>query len=302
MLKNGWKKQKMDWRIVMVMSFLIGVGIVLTLNSSVLAQASNSKGSDSTAVVGVILGGILGVVGGIVAAIVTSTQKIKELKEEFKLREKEQKREEIAKLRRDYLNPLRLSAEELKERLKILENKQTDNAEAARIRPWFVKIKDYITRDCRHDERFEFSNWCNGGEGYFAVSTLYLTLAYFATATRIREEMPFTILVPKYNEYIKKITNHIEKIRTEFDGTYGIWEEIQDSIGKIALQADGGIMDYKQFYTALMDDDICSAFLRMADYYVDFKDKDFKSIISSLEALIAEFSQDGELYKELIEA
>ncbi|XGB43362.1 MAG: hypothetical protein LVS60_06300 [Nodosilinea sp. LVE1205-7] len=281
MLKEQWRRHKTPLR--MVINSLIGIGIVLILNSSVLAETNNPKtldSTDATDVIVVFVSGALGIVGGIVAAIFTSTQKIKELKEEFKLREKEQKREEIAKLRRDYLNPLRLSAEELKERLQILKDKQADNSEAARIRPWFVKIKDYITRDYRQDERFEFSNWCNGGEGYFAVSTLYLALAYFATATRIREEMPFTILVPKYNEYIKTITNHIEKIRTAFGGTYGIWEEIQDSIGKIALQPDGGIMDYKQFYTALMDDNICSAFLRMADYYVDFKDKDFKFIIS----------------------
>jgi hypothetical protein len=296
MLKNQWREPEKTLKIII--SFLIGIGIILILGKSALAQTNDSKASDiSTA----ILGGALGVVGGIVAAIVTSTQKIKELKEEFKLREKEQKREEIAKLRRDYLNPLRLSAEELKERLQILKDKQIDDAEAAKVRPWFVKVKDQITGNYRPDDRFAFSNWCNGGEGYFAVSTLYLTLAYFATATRIREDMPFTILVPKYNEYIKTITNHIEKIRTDFGGTYGIWEEIQDSMGKLALQVNDDIVDYKQFYTDILDDNHCSAFLRMADYYVDFKVKDIETIINSLEALIAEYGQDGELYKELVE-
>jgi hypothetical protein len=198
------------------------------------------------------------------------------------------------------LNPLRLSAEELKERLQTLKDKQSDWAAVAEARPWFIKVKDQITGDCRPDDRLAFSNWCNG-LGYFAVSTLYLTLAYFATVTRIREEMPFTILVPRYNEYIKAITNHIEKIRTQLGREYGIWEEIQDSIGKIALQDYGKIMDYKQFYCALLDDNQCSAFLRIADYYVDFKDKDFRSIILSLEDLINEFNQDGKLYKELIE-
>ncbi|EKV01574.1 hypothetical protein Lepto7375DRAFT_3745 [Leptolyngbya sp. PCC 7375] len=300
MLKGKCKEHNVILRIAI--SFLIGIGIIFLFNPHVLAQASNSEGSSSIAVVGVILGGLFGIIGGIAAAIVTSTQKIKELKEEFRLHEKEQIRKEIAQLRRDYLNPLKLSADELKERLKTLKNKQSDGAEAARVRPWFVTIKDYITRDYRPDKNFSFSNWCNGGEGYFAVSTLYLTLAYFATATRIREEMPFTILVPKYNEYIKILTNHIEKTRMDFGGTYGIWEEIQDSIGRIALRSDGDIMDYKAFYTALMDDRTCSAFLRMADYYVDFKDKDFASIISSLEALLDEFDHDGVLYKELIEA
>jgi gas vesicle protein len=302
MLKNGWKKQKMDWRIVMVMSFLIGVGIVLTLNSSALAQASDSKGSDSTAVVGVILGGLLGVVGGIVAAIVTSTQKIKELKEEFKLREKEQKRKEIAKLRRDYLNPLKLSAEELKDRLQELKYKQKKEDEARKTISWFNTVKDYTIRKGRDNEEFKFAEWSNG-EGYFAVSTLYLTLAYFAAATRIREEMPFTILVPEYNEYIQKITHHTEKIRKDFGGLYGIWEEIQDSMGRIGLQSDDSIMDYKQFYSAILDETTCSGFINMADYYRNFQGREnLQSIIDSLEALITEYSQDGELYKELIEA
>jgi hypothetical protein len=300
MLKKNRRQQKTALRILI--NSLIGMGIVLAIDFPAMAQTNDSKTSAFNAVIVVIVSSVLGIVGGIVAAYFTSTQNIKELKEEFKLHEKEQKREEIAKLRRDYLNPLRLSAEELKERLINLQDKQIDHNETARIRPWFVKIKDYITRDFRPNESFSFSNWCNGGEGYFAVSTLYLTLAYFASATRIREEMPFTILVPKYNEYIQKITHHIEQIRAAFGGTYGIWEEIQDSIGKIALRVDSDIMDYKQFYTALMNDNICSAFLRMSDYYVDFKDKDFKSIISALEALIAEFDRDGKLYQELIEA
>lgn len=186
MLKKNRRPQKTALKILI--NSLIGIGIVLILNSSAMAQTNGSKSSDPNAVIVLIVSGLLGIVGGIVAAYFTSTQNIKELKEEFKLHEKEQKREEIAKLRRDYLNPLRLSAEELKERLINLQDKQI---------------------------------------------------------------------------------NH---------------------------------MDYKQFYTALMDDNICSAFLRMSDYYVDFKDKDFKSIISSLEALIAKFGQDSDLYQELIEA
>ncbi len=280
--------------------FLLIIVMGSALTSSALAKTNNSSKSESDTVIGIVLSGILGLIGGVAGAIVTSTQKIKELQEEFKLHEQEQKREEVAKLRRDYLNPLRLSTEELKERLQLLKEKQRDDSEVKRITPWFIKIKDYVTGDYRPHEKSHFANWCNGGEGYFAVSTLYLTLAYFANATRIREEMPFTVLVPKYNEYIKIITQQIETIRTAFGGTYGIWEEIQDSLGKIALKSDKSIMNYKEFYTALMDDDTCPAFLRMADYYVDFKDKDFQSIISSLTALISEYGKDGELYKELI--
>ena len=118
MLKEQWRRHKTPLR--MVINSLIGIGIVLILNSSVLAETNNPKtldSTDATDVIVVFVSGALGIVGGIVAAIFTSTQKIKELKEEFKLREKEQKREEIAKLRRDYLNPLRLSADRKSTRL-----------------------------------------------------------------------------------------------------------------------------------------------------------------------------------------
>ncbi|BAZ28500.1 hypothetical protein NIES4074_09330 [Cylindrospermum sp. NIES-4074] len=99
-------------------SFLLTLIIfIITFQLPVFGQTNNPADSNTAS----SQGGILGLIGGAISGLITSwiaySSRIKTVEKKFELEQEEQRRKEIADLRKDYLNPLRLAAEELVVRL-----------------------------------------------------------------------------------------------------------------------------------------------------------------------------------------
>jgi len=330
--------------------FLVILTFNLPASGSTSQDSQKGTASDFTSgLVGAIVGALTGALTGGLTAWLNYRGKIGELERSSELQKKEEKREEIAKLRRDYLNPLKFAAKELNERLEIiitrklhltLEENETQNQEKLRTikefsnlidstihtqDDWnqfslplelvdfkglalFIKeakyIKDYVTSNYRPGGKHDFIARCNGGETYFTASTLYLTVAYIAYATRVREKLPFSTLVPKYNQLIDDLVNHIEEFRRSFEGEYGVWSEVQDSMGEVAIKPDGTVINYYEFCDALSNDETCLYFLRLSDFYRDLAIKlpDIIEACKSLRNLIRLADKEVSLYEQLLEA
>jgi hypothetical protein len=75
--------------------------------------------------------------------------------------------------------------------------------------------------------RADFEEWANGF-GEYSLSTLYITMVYFARAFKIRSERPYVRLGENDDS---QLTKKLNEVRKSFAGDYGIWEVIQDSLG-----------------------------------------------------------------------
>ena len=234
----------------------------------------------------VVLNALIGAITGTLTAFLTANfrfqelnkqagLKLKELDKQFQLQAKEfekrfelqqtvEKESEKSKIRIKYLNPLRINAQDLYERMSEI-SKQLENPEKINILEYnFGKIKE---NDINNKE--SFASWCNG-DGYYYVSTLYITNVYFSSASKIRFELPFIQLSPDDDQ---ALLTYLQKVRKAFGGEYGIWEIIQDSLGDYIKEQDGSIMNYKEFCQELIDKNKYIWFLNLIDFYRDIKDK-----------------------------
>ncbi|MEQ8161833.1 MAG: hypothetical protein ABRQ33_11640, partial [Smithellaceae bacterium] len=117
------------------------------------------------------------------------------------------------------------------------------------------------------------------------VSTLYITAVYFAYASKIRREFPFIQLSSGDN---KALLYRIADVRFSIGGKFGIWEALQDSLGRYLINEDGAIKNYRNFTEAISSEDAVW-FNRLIDFYKDIDKKledHLENIESSLEALI----------------
>ena len=146
---------------------------------------------------------------------------------------------------------------------------------------WFKKIKNEPRQD-----KNAFAMWVND-EGYFAMSTLYITATYFSYASKIRQEYPFIESNPGDN---KTLLYHIANVRISVGGKFGIWETIQDSLGSYLIdKQDNTVKNYRQFCEAIIDEEGGNWFNRLIDFYRDIDKKledHLENIELSLEALI----------------
>lgn len=85
-----------------------------------------------------------------------------------------------------------------------------------------------------------FVSWANGF-GEFALSTLYITLVYFARAGTIRTELPFVQLSAGDDD---ELLDRLSHVRRSLGGEYGIWVELQDSLGSYLRRPAGGLLSY----------------------------------------------------------
>ena len=215
---------------------------------------------------------LISCVFSIFIAVITTSHK---LKKEFKIA-KEKENEQI---RIKYLQPLLVAAQDLLERITDIRRRRTNDREKIRMMQWFNKVKT----DSRADKS-SFAFWAND-EGYFAVSTLYITAVYFAYASKIRREFPFIQLSSGDN---KALLYRIADVRFSIGGKFGIWEALQDSLGRYLINEDGAIKNYRDFTEAISSADAVW-FNRLIDFYKDIDKKledHLENIESSLEALI----------------
>lgn len=119
---------------------------------------------------------------------------------------------EREKKRIQYLDPLRICAQDLLDKITSIQKELPDKKDF-----WkgiFMDIKHW---DRNYKEEFVF--WCNG-MGAGGVTALYITAVYFAYTKKIRSDIPFIQLGPQDDKYL---LNFINNVRKAFGGefTYG---------------------------------------------------------------------------------
>lgn len=205
---------------------------------------------------------IAGLLGGWVSAVITSRMKLRELEETFRIDERRKNAEERAKAQIKYLNPLRIAAMDLRERLGSVNQRVHDSDS-------FLTdtVSEIGTRAQGDEERF--ARWANG-VGQYALSTMHLICIYLARASRIRAELPFVQLSSRGDQ---DLLERLSMVRASLGGEFGIWESLQDSLGEYIINADGTLMDYREFCLQLKDTGTAHWFRRVIDYLHDFHKK-----------------------------
>lgn len=244
----------------------------------VLAQ-STSQSSENT-VIELMLSAFISILGGGVTALLTTNFKLKAFRTQSEIQQEMEKRREEEKNRIQYLNPLRVSAEDLKRRLEEIVDDMQNEQEKVRITDNFNYISESSIADLR-----EFEKWCNI-DGYFCMATLYITSIYFSRANNLRSEFPIAHLNPAEDEELLRL---LSRIRESFGGRHGIWETIQDSIGSYISKPDGSLMDYREFCGEIADINKHLWFRSLIDFYVSFHKKlnyEVQEFLPALELLI----------------
>lgn len=221
--------------------------------------------------------------GAIVSAIIAGIVSFFTVLWKLKMEQQRQSKLECEKKRVRYLDPLNIATQDLLESINNV--LMTQKLEFYISSFAHIKTMSEQKKDLR--QKAEFALWCNG-EGAAAVTTLYNTVVFFASAKRIRSEMPYIQLYPKkYHDQC--ILDCLNKIRHAFGGSYGLYIEIQDSLGDYITNQDGTIMNYKCFCSQLINEWDYIWFLVLMDYYVNFHRKyesQKNAIKESLEELI----------------
>lgn len=210
---------------------------------------------------------------GVIAALITTQYKLRQEREIDRDKEKEHIRLKI-------LNPLLVASEDLLERMTDIKRRRNDPAKCGDMKRWFREVKDKRWQDPN-----AFAYWAND-EGYFAMSTLYITAVYFYYAGTIRRDFPFFELAQGSES---TLLSHLSEVRASIGGKFGIWEAMQDSLGAY-LVTDGTLKNYRQFCEMIISESQAVWFNRLIDFYRDIHMKledQLGNIEHSLEALIA---------------
>jgi hypothetical protein len=210
---------------------------------------------------------------GAVAALITTQYKLRQQR----LVEQDKEKEHI---RLKILNPLLVASEDLLERMTDVKRRRNDPAKRADMARWFRAVKDKPSQDPAY-----FARWAND-EGYFAMSTLYITAVYFYYAGTIRRDFPFFELEHGGES---TLLSRLSEVRGSIGGKFGIWEVMQDSLGAY-LATDGAVKDYRQFCEMIISDTDALWFNRLIDFYRDIHMKledQLGNIEHSLKELIA---------------
>ena len=222
------------------------------------------------------------VIAGIVAvatSLLTARSQVKQLEKKFEYEQLAERRRDREKKRIQYLDPLVVSATDLLSKLRELREQLRNKEEF-----WKGTFNEVKVRDRNRKEEFAF--WCNG-YGAGAVTMLYVTVAYFARAYKIRAELPFIQLGPNDDQLL---LSHLTDVREAFGGENNLWVEMQDSLGEYVTRPDGRIMNYKEFCTKIIDPWEHIWFIRLLDFYRDIhmkRDAEIPKIVSALQELIS---------------
>ncbi|HRP97395.1 MAG TPA: hypothetical protein PL143_14195 [Rhodocyclaceae bacterium] len=210
---------------------------------------------------------------GVAAALITTNYKFRKERQVERDKEKEN-------LRLKFLNPLLVASEDLLDRLMDIKRRRDDPGKSGEMQRWFRAVADKRA----HDSRARAS-WAND-EGYFAVSTLYITAVYFYYAGRIRRDFPFVELGSGGET---ALLSHLSDVRIAIGGKFGIWEALQDSLGAYMETQGGGVKNYRQMCELLIADAEAVWFGRLMDFYRDIHlklDDQLDNVEHALKALI----------------
>lgn len=209
---------------------------------------------------------------GVIAALVATAYKLRKERSIDRDKGKEHIRLKI-------LNPLLIASEDLLERMADIKRRRKLPLKGEEMQRWFADIKAR-----RGQDPGAFAFWAND-EGYFAMSTLYITAVYFYYAGTIRRDFPFIELADGGET---TLLSHLSQLRTSIGGKFGIWEAMQDSLGAY-LAHDGGLKNYREFCEMVISEAPALWFNRLIDFYRDIHlklDDQLENVEQSLRELI----------------
>lgn len=161
-------------------------------------------------------------------------------------------RAERKKIKDDYLNPLRLFAEEVHYRIEDMFQ--------------FPQNRNLLAGPGTEEISLQPPEWFNGDGCYFA-STCYLTACLFASMRRVRGGVPYLRL-----RWIRdtELQTSILTVSHEFLDDLGIYYVIQHSIGEQMWDpAANRVITYRSFCEALQDPERRVWFDRLLQFYMD---------------------------------
>lgn len=186
--------------------------------------------------------------------------------------------QEWQRVRSKYLNPLRFAVRDsihwielyLDEKLVPppghpkrndpcdLDSKRRNTDE---LRNWFCWVKNIAEGK---DSKSGFFDHCNG-QLYFAVSTLYVSAKLFAAMRIFKQNAPY-IKTAEFTD--RDVLEQIRELTDAFGGLYGVWSQLQESIGDELIKANGELLTYREFCASLINDEDYSWYLRLMDVWI----------------------------------
>jgi hypothetical protein len=245
-------------------------------------------------VVKLIIPTVIGLLSGFLSARRATRDRMKEIEKNFKLQQIDKEKETKAKIKLQYLDPLRVSTESLRERISNIKQRKDKKDPEDTLLPDTIK-QFLMNKNHKLEENVPYELWENNIEfihwvntmGHYAMSTLHLTTIYFACASKLRSELPYIELNVGNDT---ALLTHLSKVRRALGGPQGIWDELQDSLGNYIRKRDGSLMVYREFCNELLDDTRYLWFLRIIEFYgKDIYDKtkelDLQEMIDALSEL-----------------
>jgi BMFP domain-containing protein YqiC len=226
-----------------------------------------------------VLPSVIAALAGVLIAYLTARMKVNELINNYQLAQRARDEEAQLRARIHYLDPLRVVTVDLRNKLRAIH---------AKVERGDLEVRDGVWKywhDIQHD-RAGLVAWENH-EGHFAISALYLTALYFAHVGKIRAELPYVELSPGKGD---SLLERVAAVRLALGGEYGIWDDLQDSLGSYLRTGEGGLMNYREFCLAITDQATFPWFRRLFEFYQDFHLKtreEREAMIAALTALEA---------------
>lgn len=225
---------------------------------------------------------LLGILGGLLSAWFT-------MRSGYAIKQRERESEVRDKLKLQYLDPLRVATQDLRDRL--IEIKERQNRKDTLLADTIKQLKSnkcgHLSGDAPYKlwgNEVEFSEWAND-IGCFALSTMRITALYFYRASKILKELPYVELSVGQDVELR---SYLINVKRSLDGPYGIWHELQDSLGEYLVNGDNKIKNYKEFCYEIFDDKSYYWFLRLITFFQDIclkTDDEVNNMIQSLNAL-----------------
>jgi hypothetical protein len=153
-----------------------------------------------------------------------------------------------------FLDPLAHAGEAVGWKLKTVAEKIRENSSGSGGLAWML-AQFHRVKEPQGSAR-DHAYWCNG-EGFFAVSTVYATVIYFARAARARREY--------LNE--DALVTHLDAVSDAFAHPRGIFHLVQESVAECMLGAPDREPSYREFCERIYREEERPWFLGVLDYY-----------------------------------
>ncbi|MBK1988853.1 hypothetical protein A0J48_015125 [Sphaerospermopsis aphanizomenoides BCCUSP55] len=223
---------------------------------------------------------LLGIIGGVLSGWFTQ-------RSGYAIKQKEKENEERDKLKLQYLDPLRVATQDLRDRL--IEIRERQNQKDPILQTGLQQLISNKTGNAANDlpykyiwqNKGDYAEWANG-IGCFSLSTLRTTALYFYQASKILQELPYVKLSSGDDVELRK---HLINVRSALGGSYGIWNELQDSIGEYLLKENGKLRNYREFCYEIIDDVNYFWFYRPIRFFADFHLKSSNEVDEMIQSL-----------------